>query len=196
MNRKNFLLILGLFFLTACSSNGDFIGTKKVYKSNELTGFERTIQFPTYSPFKVDDTVLETEFRGPVDLVNNSDDSEDVDGLETFAEPRDRKNKEFYVILTRYMSRDKEKVMEIEQSSTSIFSLDSIANYDENKLIDFGKGLRGFYMANRHAQTFYWEDSGTTFGIHLYSLHKDKTVGELYPKEEIIKIAESFKQYK
>lgn len=68
---------------------------------------------------------------------------------------------------------------------------------NKKEIIEFGDGLRGTYFFNGSTQMLTWEDNGVTFDIYVMadSRNSKENMKEPFSKEEIIKIAESFKKY-
>lgn len=195
MYRKILLLFTLTTLLFSCSANTDFIGSNQVYQHAAFENFERTIKFPTFAPFEIDEVIMNIEYKGPIDLAKHSE-KEIVNGLEEFADPEDRDDTENYWIITRYLSSDEKMVMEVQQASNKKVPVHSFEKSEDASKIDFGDGLEGIYDVHNQNQFFYWENDESTYVIIIHSPDNQNMNEETksVSKDDIIKIAESFQE--
>lgn len=182
--KRIFILILLIPLLTACFHSPSIIGKKEISKSDELKKFKRTIKFPTYAPFEINDIGTRTEYSGP----QKTTDGEIV--------PSEEDNPIFQIFITNYVSGEPpDKRIEVHQHDASIHSIKNLSHYNEEKLIEFGNDLKGLYMFNGAVQHFAWEQEGSMFKIVIFVRSEEKHEMEPIPLDEVIKMAESFETY-
>ncbi|KGX87148.1 hypothetical protein [Pontibacillus marinus] len=184
MNKNIVFSLLIVFVLSACTQSSSYLGEQEIKNSDKLKEFNRTIKFPTYSPFEVGKTSVDIKYRGPQEIK----DDKVIKSKE--GEPK------FQTIITRYTSKDSPTtILEIEQSSSSVSPLEVNSRYSKDNLIDIGDGLKGLYYFNGRAQILSWEDEGSTYNMYVMTKSKEKQEREPVDKKEIFKIAKSFKTY-
>lgn len=173
--------------LTSCSQSPDFLGKNQITMSDNLEDFTRTIKFPTYAPFEIDEAQVWLEEGGPRNLLDG--------GKATY---REEGNPEYQEIVSQYISHESPgKAMILSQRNASHSSIEAYSTYNEKKLIEFGDGLNGLYYFNGMVQMFVWEDEGELFDltVSVESENNEGHINEPLSMEEIIKIAESFETY-
>ncbi|MEH7225256.1 hypothetical protein V7112_15715 [Bacillus sp. JJ1566] len=169
-------------------SHQAFLGEEQLSEIKEIEDVERTIILPTYAPFEVHEISFYQDYLGPKDFGNGKDEPSPRDPIET----------KFYNQNFIYLSKeDPVKMMQVTLSDSSFVPLENISSYDKDDLIKFGEGKVGSYYFNGTSQMFYWEEMGLTIMLHVTVDTKTTYLrtGPV-PKEEIIKIAESFRVYK
>jgi len=184
VNKNTIFLFVIVFILSACTQSPSYLGENEINNSDKLEEFTRTIKFPTYSPFEVGETSVDIKYRGPQEIKGDK-----VIKLKE-GEPK------FQTIITRYTYKESPTtVLEIEQSSSSVSPLEVNSRYSKDNLIDIGDGLKGLYYFNGRAQILSWEDQGSTYNMYVMTKSKEEQESEPIEKEEIFKIAKSFKEY-
>jgi hypothetical protein len=183
-------IVLIFFFiipiLTSCTQSPDFLGKNQTTMNDDLEDFTRTIKFPTYAPFEIDEAHIWVEQGGPRNLDG---------GKVTY---REEGNPEYQEIVSQYISHESpRKAIILSQRNASHSSIEAYSTYDEKKLIEFGDGLKGLYYFNGMVQMFVWEDEGELFDltVSVESEGNESHVNEPFSMGEIIKIAESFETY-
>lgn len=184
--KKVALFVMILFLFTACSQIGTepedkpFLAGEELIKYHEdLESFAHTISLPTYAPFSIDEFHLERFISGNLEV---------KDGELTKVH---QEESEYWYLTFVYLSKEKQTtLMRVTIPGAKLeISLEDFTAFDE--LIQLGDGREGKYEWNGTAQDFHWEENGVIYGLTI-------TTGDKEPlaKDEVIKIAESFKLYR
>ncbi|MEH7236710.1 hypothetical protein [Bacillus sp. JJ1562] len=164
-------------------SHQAFLAEEQIAEIKELQKIERKIKLPTYAPFEVHEVEFMEQYLGPQSI---------EDGELKQLEPD---NPKFQVQNISYLSFDDPfKSIHLILADSTVESLDT-KGYET---IQLDNGITASYMYNGSAQMLFWIDDGVNYHLNVFVENKDKTSlrKEPIPREEIIKIAESFRFYK
>ncbi|MEH7385286.1 hypothetical protein V7147_07755 [Bacillus sp. JJ1521] len=166
-------------------SHQAFLAEEQIAQITEIQEIERKIKLPTYAPFEVHEVEFLQQYLGPKDFNNG-------EGEPTPLEPIDPK---LYVQTIIYLSNEKPF------KGIHLILADSIKEEvatKEYEPIELNNGIKAYYMFNGNAQMMFWSDNGVNYHLNVIVENKDKTSFREEPisREEIIKIAESFRDYK
>ncbi|MCH1626420.1 hypothetical protein [Fredinandcohnia quinoae] len=166
-----------------------FLAEDEIRKIDELKTFDRVIMLPTYAPFEIEGVDFEKSYRGPYkqDLENE------------MMIPLEEDNPKYQDLELYYFTTESPiGMMLVTLMDGSLMSLESYSHYSEKNLIEFDNGRKGLYLYNGAAQMLAWEENGVIINLAVTIDNKSKQSSRYgpIPKEEIVKIAESFKVYK
>ncbi|RFB13504.1 hypothetical protein DZB84_16140 [Bacillus sp. HNG] len=160
-----------------------FLAEEQIAEIQELQEIERKIKLPTYAPFDVHEVEFMEQYLGPQSI---------EDGELKKLEPD---NPKFHVQNISYLSFNKPfKSIHLILADSTVESV----NTKGYETIQLNNGITAFYMFNGNAQMLFWIDDGVNYTLNIFVENKEKTSlrKEPFAKEEIIKIAESFRVYK
>ncbi|THE10747.1 hypothetical protein E1I69_17535 [Bacillus timonensis] len=165
-------------------SHQAFLAEEHIVEIKELQEIERKIKLPTYAPFEIIEVEYFQQYLGPKDFGNGEGDPAPL-------EPVDPK---LYVHNISYLSNEEPfKGIHLILSDSTAEEVDT-KGYEP---VELKNGIIAYYMFNGNAQMMYWTDEGVNYHLNLIAENKDKSIRkEPIPREEIIKIAESFRVYK
>ncbi|MCC3356043.1 DUF4367 domain-containing protein [Bacillus sp. REN16] len=164
-------------------SNQAFLGEEQIMQIKELQMIERKIKLPTYAPFVVHEVEFMEQYLGPQSL---------EDGELKQLEPD---NPKFHVQNISYLSFEEPfKSIHLILADSTVESVDT-KDYEN---VQLSNGSTAYYMFNGNAQMLFWIEEGINYHLNVFVKNKDNTSfrEEPIPREEIIKIAESFRVYK
>ncbi|MDX5474233.1 MAG: hypothetical protein LPK00_01745 [Bacillaceae bacterium] len=152
---------------------------------DELLSYDRYIMLPTYAPFEIDEVNLEKTYWGPKIIENSK-----------IVNTEEEEPSHWYLNVQYFSKKDPEIVMEIEIVNKYEMTDEDLSYMDE--VITFSNDRKGGYTQHLDfsswfegkgaMQWFGWQENGSSFFMKIS--FED---GEILPKEEIIKIIESFK---
>ncbi|MFS0821899.1 DUF4367 domain-containing protein [Bacillus sp. 1P02SD] len=163
-------------------SHQAFLAEEQIVEIKELQEIERKIKLPTYAPFEVYEVEFMEQYLGPQSI---------EDGELKQLEPN---NPKFHVQNISYLSFNKPfRSIHLILADSAVESV----NTKDYETIQLNNGITAYYMFNGNTQMMYWTDQGVNYHLNLIAENKDKSIRkEPIPREEIIKIAESFRVYK
>ncbi|KAA0546903.1 DUF4367 domain-containing protein [Bacillus sp. BGMRC 2118] len=185
-----FLLIIGLtgtvLFQTGIISSNflyDFPGEEKLENNELLEKYHLPIKLPTYLPFEIEDIRVDSLYVGPIDLTQDPPQTE----LDNPAVNP--------IIITYVSTIEKNKIYMLELQINDATNTTYGGTVNEN--VTLKDGNQASFNENENSQMILWTDQDTMYNLYLSVRDKDdplKKVEDL-PKEEIIKIANSFNQF-
>ncbi|MCD8510009.1 MAG: hypothetical protein LRY73_09180 [Bacillus sp. (in: Bacteria)] len=189
------ILIVGYFLIEHEFQPGPsqlaFLAEDEINQIEELDKFKRDILLPTYAPFEIIGVEYDETYLGDIEIVDSQINQIQGDDPDFFTPA-----------IIYYVEGPKERFLADRFMSVSIslpnqMPMETIEHYDEE--IQFGDGLVGKYIvrladpdssSDFTIQELIWEQNGVIVDLFIRSEGREKL-----PKEEIIKIAESFRSY-
>lgn len=168
-----------MYFFSDSREDREIAGEEEMREFTELETLERGIYLPTYVPFEIAEVTFGTYYVGPREVRGD-----------TLLNLHEEEEKYWSIELIYFSKEDLGSGIRVVNADSSVILESEEIPYDEK--IELAGGKVGYYSASDYGDQFLvW-----TIDNGIYVVEPMHRNAEPMPKEEIIKIAESFREYR